>query len=134
MIAAGEQHFTKAENKMWLKAYFVYSDVISIEWSQCQVNNSWSAGLMHMNISSCSLPLHSNPLIFLSRSKHSNDHLQCWFCGIKHMTNCENAECCFNVRLSVRHVIRWTVHISILLFKNESDRLCYSAAVVIQRF
>lgn len=36
---------------MRLIVYFVYSDVISEEWSQCQVDNSWSKGLMHINIS-----------------------------------------------------------------------------------
>lgn len=27
--------------QLWLDVYFVYSDVVSIEWSQCQVDNSW---------------------------------------------------------------------------------------------
>ena len=41
----------QVENKLWLNVYFVYSDVISVEWRQCQVANSWPRGLLHMNIS-----------------------------------------------------------------------------------
>lgn len=64
--------------QMWPKACFVYSDVISLEWSQSEVEVEQLAhtGLMHMT-SPC-LPLHSNPLGFSSRLRHSIDHLYCW--------------------------------------------------------
>lgn len=48
--------------EMWPRVCFVYSDVISREWSQCQVEHSCPAGLVHMTYR-C-LRRRSNPLVF----------------------------------------------------------------------